>query len=47
MSFGLVIAPATFQTIMNKILRQFLDHGVVVYLDDILIYADNMDNHIN
>jgi len=46
MSFGLVNAPATFQTMMNKILREFLDHGVVVYLDDILIYSENMDDHI-
>jgi len=31
---------------MNKILREFLGHGVVVYLDDILIYTDNMDDHV-
>ena len=37
MPFGLVNAPATFQTMMNKILREFLDHGVVIYLDDIRI----------
>jgi len=34
---ALVNARSTFQTMMNKILREFLDHGVVVYLDDILI----------
>jgi len=44
--FGLVNARATFQTMMNKILTEFLDHGVVVYLDDILIYSENMDDHI-
>jgi len=46
MPFRLVNAPATFQTMMNKILREFLDHGVVVYLDHILIYSENMEIHI-
>jgi len=46
MPFGLVNAPVTFQTMMNKIRMEFLDHGVVVYLDDILIYSENMDGHI-
>jgi len=31
---------------MNKNIRRFLDHGVVVYLDDILIYSENMDDYI-
>ena len=46
MPFVLVNAPATFKPMMNKILREFLDHGVVVYSDDILIYSENMDDHI-
>ena len=45
MPFGLVDAPATFQAI-NMILRNFLNHGVVVYLDDILIYSENEEEHI-
>jgi len=46
MPFRLVNAPAKFQTMMNKILREFLDHGVVVYLDDILMYSENMEENI-
>ena len=39
MLFGLVNPPATSQTIMNKILQELRDDGVVVYMDDILIYS--------
>jgi len=46
MLFRLVNAAATFQTMMNTIIREFLDHRVVVYLDDILIYSENMEDHI-
>ena len=45
--FGLVNAPATFEAIMDKVLRKYLDHGVVVYLDDILIYSEGEEGHIN
>ena len=45
MPFALVNAPATFQAMMNTIWREFLDHGVVVYLDDILIYSKSLEDH--
>ena len=45
MTFGLVNAPATFQTMINEILREFLDDGVVVYIDDILIYSKDPKDH--
>jgi len=46
MPFQLGNAPAMFQTMINKILREFLDHGVVVCLYDILIDCENMEEHI-
>ena len=46
MTLGLVNAPATLQAMMNTILRNFLDHVVVVYFDDILTYSENEEEHI-
>jgi len=46
MPFGLGNAPATFHLMMNKILREVLDQGLVVYLDDILIYSKMHAEHV-
>ena len=45
MPFGLTNAPATCQRFVNDILREFLDVFCVCYLDDILIYFDNLQDH--
>ena len=39
LSFGLTNAPATFQSVMNEILGEYLDKFFLVYLDDILVFS--------
>jgi len=46
MPFGLTNAPATFQAYINDTLRLFLDRFCTAYLNDILIYSENEEQHI-
>jgi len=45
MPFGLKNAPATFQRLINDMLREYLDDFVITYLNDILIYSDDLKMH--
>jgi len=45
MLFGLKNAPATFQRLINNMLREYLDDFAITYLNDILIYSDDLEMH--
>ena len=45
MAFGLTNVPSVFQHMMNNIFRKYLDHFVVIYLDDIPVFSSNIEEH--
>jgi hypothetical protein len=45
MSFALTNAPAYFMYLMNKVFMEYLGKFIVVFIDDILIFSKNEEDH--
>ena len=45
MPMGLKNAPEIFMRMMNNLFEDMLDQGVVVLLDDVLIYSTTLEGH--
>ena len=46
LAFGMCNGPATYQRMMTKVLKDLLYKSVVVYLDDVLIFTETMEQHL-
>ena len=45
MPFGLTNAPMVFMDLMNRVLWEYLDRFIIVFIDDILVYSRNVEEH--
>ena len=45
MSFGLTNTPAPFMDLMNYVFRSYLDQFVMVFIDEILVYSKDREDH--
>ena len=45
MPFGLTNTPAAFMDLMNRVFRPYVDQFVVMFIDDILVYSKDRENH--
>ena len=45
MPFGLKSAPVAFMDLMNRVFQSHVDQFVVVFIDDILVYSKDWENH--
>ena len=45
MPFRLTNAPVDFMDLMNSVFHEYLDHFVIMFIDDILIYSKSQEEH--